>query len=45
LYVWQTRVTPTGAERLRAAIPKLNVVLGAPPPPRRYDAAAVPAAR
>ena len=28
VYLWQTAVTPTGVERLRAAAPKLEIVLG-----------------
>jgi uncharacterized membrane protein len=46
VYLWQTAVTPAGVERLRAAAPKLEIVLGDDetaadaPPPAGADATA-----
>ena len=46
LYVWQTKVTPAGVEKLKKALPQVDVVMGwdqapapakdaAPPPPKK----------
>ncbi len=42
LYLWQTEVTPAGAERLRAALPDLDVNLGVAMPAEAADAAERP---
>ena len=42
LYLWQTEVTSTGAERLRAALPDLDVNLGVAMPAEAADAAERP---
>lgn len=46
VYLWQTAVTPSGVERLRAAAPKLEIVLGNDEPGSGdAPAAATPTAR
>jgi uncharacterized membrane protein len=40
VYLWQTAVTPAGVERLRAAAPKLEIVLGDDEAPAGQPAAA-----